>query len=160
MVDVPEKSKLAIGKTIPEKIFFGTITWFFHLVSDIAGSSSTAGISGGTGIPGPILSLAKEISVIPLFENLNVDDMSVNKFISKLFNGTLFMQRDDAGNIIKESIIKFDFRGELGFLVETGKQAIPVIANECMVRSFYFIRRLAIAMKENNIRTIDDMKKN
>ena len=159
MVDVPEKSKLAIGKTIPEKIFFGTITWFFHLVSDIAGSSSTAGISGGTGIPGPILSLAKEISVIPLFENLNVDDMSVNKFISKLFNGTLFMQRDDAGNIIKESIIKFDFRGELGLLLELGKQAIPVIANECMVRSFYFIRRLAIAMKENNIRTIDDMKK-
>ena len=159
MVDIPEKSKLAIGKTIPEKIFFGTITWFFHLVSDIAGSSGTAGISGGTGIPGPILSLAKEISVIPLFKNLNVDDMSVNKFISKLFNGTLFMQWDDAGNIIKESIIKFDFRGELGLLLELGKQAIPVIANECMVRSFYFIRRLAIAMKENNIRTINDMKK-
>lgn len=159
VVDIPEKSKLAIGKTIPEKIFFGTITWFFHLVSDIAGSSGTAGISGGTGIPGPILSLAKEISVIPLFKNLNVDDMSVNKFISKLFNGTLFMQRDDAGNIIKESIIKFDFRGELGLLLELGKQAIPVIANECMVRSFYFIRRLAIAMKENNIRTINDMKK-
>ena len=159
VVDIPEKSKLAIGKTIPEKIFFGTITWFFHLVSDITGSSGTAGISGGTGIPGPILSLAKEISVIPLFKNLNVDDMSVNKFISKLFNGTLFMQRDDAGNIIKESIIKFDFRGELGLLLELGKQAIPVIANECMVRSFYFIRRLAIAMKENNIRTINDMKK-
>lgn len=159
VVDIPEKSKLAIGKTIPEKIFFGTITWFFHLVSDIAGSSGTAGISGGTGIPGPILSLAKEISVIPLFKNLNVDDMSVNKFISKLFNGTLFMQWDDAGNIIKESIIKFDFRGELGLLLELGKQAIPVIANECMVRSFYFIRRLAIAMKENNIRTINDMKK-
>ena len=69
------------------------------------------------------------------------------------------MQRDDAGNIIKESIIKFDFRGELGLLLELGKQAIPVIANEGMVRSFYFIRRLAIAMKENNIRTIDDMKK-
>ena len=44
----------------------GTITWFFHLVSDVAGSSSTAGITGGTGIPGPILALAKEISVIPL----------------------------------------------------------------------------------------------
>ena len=159
VVDVPEKSKLAIGKTIPEKIFYGTITWFFHLVSDIAGSSSTAGISGGTGIPGPILSLAKEISVIPLFKNLNVNHMSVNKFISKLFNGTLFMQRDNAGNIIKESIIKFDFRGELGLLLKLGTQAIPVIANECMVRSFYFIRRLAIAMKENNIRTINDMKK-
>ena len=159
VVDVPEKSKLTIGKTIPEKIFFGTITWFFHLVSDIAGSSSTAGISGGTGIPGPILSLAKEISAIPLFKNLNVNHMSVNKFISKLFNGTLFMQRDNAGNIIKESIIKFDFRGELGLLLKLGTQAIPVIANECMVRSFYFIRRLAKAMKENNIRTINDMKK-
>lgn len=60
VVDVPEKSKPFIGKDISQKILMGTITWFFHLVSDVAGSSSTAGITGGTGIPGPILSLADE----------------------------------------------------------------------------------------------------
>jgi hypothetical protein len=60
VVDVPEKSKIFIGKDVPTKILFGTLVWFFHLVSDVAGSSSSAGKSGGTGIPGPILSLAKE----------------------------------------------------------------------------------------------------
>ena len=81
----------------------GTITWFFHLVSDMAGSSSTVGITGGTGIPGPILALAKEVSAIPFFKNLKVDDdMSLSVFLSKLFNGTLMMQRDENGQIIKE----------------------------------------------------------
>ena len=65
------------------------------------------GVTGGTGIPGPILALAKEISAIPLFKNIKVDDdMSLSLFLSKLFNGTLMMQRDENGQIIKESIIQ------------------------------------------------------
>lgn len=35
VVDVPEKSKPFIGKDVPQKILMGTITWFFHLVSDV-----------------------------------------------------------------------------------------------------------------------------
>lgn len=50
-VPVPEKSLKHIGVDVPDKILKGTIIWFFHLVSDMAGSSSTAGLSGGTGIP-------------------------------------------------------------------------------------------------------------
>lgn len=160
VVDVPEKSKPFIGKDIPQKILMGTITWFFHLVSDAAGSSSAAGITGGTGIPGPILALAKEISAIPLFKNIKIDDdMSLSLFLSKLFNGTLMMQRDENGQIIKNSVIKFDLRAELGVALELCKQALPIIANECIVRTFYFIRRLAMAMKENNVGSIADMKK-
>ena len=159
VVDVPEKSKPFIGKDIPQKILMGTITWFFHLVSDMAGSSSTVGITGGTGIPGPILALAKEVSAIPFFKNLKVDDdISLSVFLSKLFNGTLMMQRDENGQIIKESVIKFDLRGELGVAVELCKQAVPVVANECIVRSFYFIRRFAIAMKDNNVNCLADFK--
>lgn len=160
VVDVPDKSRPFIGKDVPEKILKGTITWFFHLVSDMAGSSSTAGITGGTGIPGPILALAKEISAIPIFKNLKVDgDMSLSLFLSKLFNGTFMMQRDEKGQIMKDSVIKFDLRGELGVAVELSKQAVPVIANECIVRSFYFIRRFAMEMKENEVRCFADMKK-
>ena len=160
VVDVPEKSKPFIGKDVPQKILTGTITWFFHLVSDVAGSSSTAGVTGGTGIPGPILALAKEISAIPFFKDIKVDDdMSLSLFLSKLFNGTLMMKRDENGQIIKESVIKFDLRGELGVAVELCKQAVPVIANECIVRTFYFIRRLAMAMKENHVSCLADMKK-
>ena len=50
------------------------------------------------------------------------------------------MQRDENGQIIKESIIKFDLRGELGVAVELCKQAVPVIANECIVRAFLFYK--------------------
>lgn len=160
VVDVPKKSKPFIGNDVPQKILMGTITWFFHLVSDVAGSSSTAGISGGTGIPGPILALAKEIATIPFFKDIKVDaDMSLSLFLSKMFNGSLMMQRDENGQIIKESVIKFDLRGELGVTLELCKQAVPVIANECIVRAFYFIRHLAMVMKENCVSCLADMKK-
>jgi len=158
VLDVPEKSLAFIGKDVPSKILYGTVIWFFHLVSDIAGSKDTAGGSGGTGIPGPILSLAKEISAIPIFKNLTIQDNTVSVLLSKLFNGTLLAQHDENGKILKDTVLKFDFRGELGAGVELGKQAIPVVANECIVRAFYFIRRLTVELKQLKPRSIDDFK--
>ncbi|GAB2323826.1 hypothetical protein IRB23M11_14460 [Alkalibacterium sp. m-11] len=94
VVKVTEASKAYIGIDMPFKLFNGTITWFFHLVSDMAGSSSTAGLSGGTGIPGPLLSLAKELSALPFYIKLRESDKLISKFVSKLFNGTLLAKRD------------------------------------------------------------------
>ena len=157
VVPVPDKSKFFIGKGVPDKLFKGTVVWFLHLVSDMAGSSSTAGITGGTGIPGPILSLAKELSALPIFQNMKIGDHRLSVFLSKVFNGTLFAQHDENGKIIKDTIIKFDLRGELGAVVELGKQALPVIANDCIVRSFYFIRRFSLALKSLNCSSIGDI---
>lgn len=157
ITSVIDKSKLFIGKDIPDKLLKGTITWFFHLISDIAGSSSTAGISGGTGIPGPILSIAKELSALPLFKNINIKDNSISVFLSKLFNGTLLAKYDENGKIIKDSIIKFDLRGELGMLIELRNQSIPIIANECILRIFYFIRRLAIEIKVCKVSSVKEL---
>lgn len=158
VVPVAEKSKAYIGKDIPDKICKGTIVWFFHLISDVAGSSSTAGLSGGTGIPGPILSVAKELSAIPVFKESKVGDESVSQFLSKLFNGTIFAQHDEYGKIIKDTQIKFDLRGELGVALELERQAIPVLANECLVRTFYFIRHLAIELKRRPVHAFSDIK--
>jgi hypothetical protein len=158
IADVPEVSKTFIGNDVPSKILFGTITWFFHLVSDVAGSSSSVGKSGGTGIPGPLLALAKELSVLPIFKNINVGDNSLSVFLSKLFNGTLLAKHDESGTIIRDTVLKFDLRGELGVGIELGRQAIPVVANECIVRCFYFIRRLAIEIREQDIRSFAEMK--
>lgn len=47
----------------------------------------------------------------------------------------------------------------MGVGVELGRQVIPVVANECIVRSFYLIRRLAIEISSSEIRSISDMKK-
>ena len=157
IVPIQEKSRNLIGEEIPDKMVKGTITWFFHLISDVAGSSKTAGLSGGTGIPGPILSLAKELSVLPLVKELKVNDESLTRFLSKLFNGTLFAKKDANGKIMKESVIKFDLRGELGLAIEFGKQAIPVIANECILRTFYFIRRMISEIKSIEIKSISEL---
>ena len=159
IVDVPEKSRIFIGEDTHSKIINGTLVWFFHLISDIAGSSNTAGLSGGTGIPGPILSIAKEMSVLPFFKDLKKNDVSISVFLAKLFNGTLLAEHDENGKIIKDTIIKLDLRGEMGVAVELGKQAIPVIANECIVRTFYMIRQLAWQIKQIHVTRIEDFKK-
>jgi len=156
--DVTDAGKVFIGDDVPSKIINGTITWFFHLISDMAGSSSSVGSSGGTGIPGPLLALAKELSVLPLFKNMKIEDKSITQFLSKIFNGKLLATHDESGKIVRDSVLNFDLRGELGLGIEIGRLAIPVAANECIVRSFYFYRRLAIEIQENNIQSFSDLK--
>ncbi|GHT71289.1 hypothetical protein FACS1894110_24140 [Spirochaetia bacterium] len=155
------ENKALIGKDIPQKFLFGTVFWFFHMVSDAAGSHAFAG--AGTGLPGPLLSLLKEVSALPFFNSSRnkdgVKDFSL--WISKLFNGTLLAEHDENGKIIKESaeLMKFDLRAELGVAYELGRQAVPVILNECIVRGFYFIRRLVAEIKEKDIKKISELKR-
>lgn len=156
---VPVSAEQLIGKNIAEKVTFGIVHWFFHIVSDMAGSSTSAGKGNlGTGLPGPFVSLLKEISALPFFRNMN--DKGYKEFsvwISKLFNGTLLGKRDEKGNLLKA--VPFDLRTEIGAVHELGRQAIPVIINECIVRGFYFSRRLTTEIKEKQIISIADLKK-
>lgn len=157
IVDIKDSHRYLIGKDLIEKISFGIIKWFFHLVSDMAGSSSTPG--AGTGLPGPILSLAKQLSSLPIFKDSKIGNENIRLIISKLFNGTYIMSRDDQGKIIQESRIRFDLRTEIGLLKELGRQSLPVIINEVIVRSFYFIRRLVAELREKSDLDLVDWKK-
>jgi len=94
--------------------------WFGHLASDMAGSKNTAG--EGMGVPGLFLSLLKEIASIP---PLNMTSLS--GIVSDIYS------KD-----------KFDMRAEVAVVEYLGKQAIPIILNEIIVRTFYFVRRLII----------------
>lgn len=149
-----------IGRDIGEKIYFGIIKWAMHLISDIDGSSNK-NAKWGTGIPGPILSFLKEVATIinevqntQLFNELKSSNNSSNFsiIVSKLFNGTFFEHEN------RDSSIRFDLRTEMGIAYQLGKQAIPVIANEVLVRSFYAIRRFAMAIKNNQIKSIRELK--
>ena len=155
---VPVDAAELIGKNLPEKITFGVIKWFFHMVSDMAGSSTSVGKGNlGTGLPGPLVSFLKEISALPIFSNMNekgYKEFSV--WISKLFNGTLLGKRDESGNVIEA--VKFDLRTEIGIAYEIGRQAVPVVINECIVRGFYFARRLFTEIKENNVKSVFELK--
>lgn len=158
IVDIEEQDKFLIGKDVPQKLWFGIIGWFFHMVSDMAGTSTNPG--AGTGLPGPILSLLKELSSLPFFNSLDEKgNKEFSVWISKLFNGTLLAEHDENGKIIKETVQRFDLRAEIGVVYELGRQTLPVILNESIVRGFYFIRRLVSEIKEKDIKQINDLKR-
>lgn len=157
IVPVPESHKALIGKNFQEKIAFGVIGWFFHMVSDMAGSSSS--LMGGTGIPGPLISFMKELSTLPFFKDSGDGNMGFRLWVTKLFNGTLLADHDENGKIIKDSLKKYDLRMEIGILGEIGRQSIPVLINQCVVRGFYFCRRLAREIRDLNVRRIADLER-
>lgn len=134
---VPVADEELIGKTVEEKLMLGVVLWFFHMVSDMAGSSGSAG--KGTGIPGPVLSLMKQLSALPLFKDAMADEASFRKMLSKLFNGTLLKTVDEEG---KKIYRRFDLRAELGIAHELARQSVPVVVNECLVCVCYAARRL------------------
>lgn len=106
--------------------------WISHLVSDMGGSKNTAG--GGMGIPGIFLSLLKEISSLPI-----VKDTGLPKIVNDLYTKQ-----------------HFDMRSELAVLNELGRQAIPVLIGEVLVRGFYFVRHLAEEVREHkNLKEVD-----
>lgn len=141
-----------VGKNVPEKIAIGTLNWLFHLVSDIDGSKQNAG--KGTGIPGPMLSMLKELSSTPLFKNVKINykesEISFSKWISKLFNGTYF--KDSEGKPVR-----FDFRTEMGLATQLLEQSLFVLANEVVVRVFYTISRLASEIEAKHIASFAEL---
>lgn len=162
VVDIPSyapgmadtNGNVLIGATVQEKLYVGTIQWFLHLASDMAGSSSTAGASGGTGIPGPLMSLVRMFASIPGVREMVVAtdpqgrDVAVSQLASKLFNGTWLADHDETGTVIRSSVRKFDLRMEVGLLEQLGSQALPVLLNEAVVRVAFALRRLACQLEE------------
>ena len=94
--------------------------WAGHMMSDVSTSQ---------GIPGIFLSLLKELSVLPFLRNTNFK-VKVDKLYRKGNNNL----------------------SEWGGVVFTAakKQAIPVLINETITRSFYFVRHLIEEYKEHN----------
>lgn len=153
-----------LGKNFADKIYLGIVGWIFHMISDIAGSSSTVAMGKeGTGLPGPLMSFLKEVSAIPGIRKLAGEskDGHYNFSVqcSKLFNGTLLGEHDENGKIVKEGILKFDLRTEIGIVHEAtiNKQYIPVVLNEIVVRGFYSVRRLCDEIKEKQIVDVSEI---
>lgn len=157
VVDVPNIE--LIGSSIPSKITIGVIDWIFHMVSDMAGSSGSITYGKyGTGLPGPFVSLLKELSSLPFFSH-EENTKNFSYWVSKLFNGTLLAERDENNKILPESVIKFDLRAEIGVAFELGRQTIPVIVNECVVRICYFVKQILKEFRIKSPNTLNDIIK-
>lgn len=98
--------------------------WFMHLVSDMGGSKATPG--AGMGIPGAFLSLLYEIAALP-----PLNSSGLLKYLNNLYT------KD-----------KIDLRHELVAAEGLGKQAIPVMLNEILVRTSFLVLQFARAFNE------------
>ena len=147
------------------KVWNGTINWYFHMISDMAGSSGTIKKGGyGTGLPGPVLSFLKEISSNEKIRKLvgkagNTDRDNFSVMVQNLFSGRLLADHDANGKVIKGTEIPFDLRTEIGLGHELTKQTIPVLVNECIVRAFFAITRFVDELNRTDITSFEDLKK-
>lgn len=114
------------GNNIPSKLFCGLVNWFGHLMSDRAGSESSARKGNrGMGIPSPLWTWSNDIIVIKSKLGLSVTetDKAMNELALEIF---------EKG---------YDSRFQTA-------QAIPVLLNELLVRLIYSVRRLFKYFKE------------
>lgn len=112
-----------------------SLNWFGHLVSDMGGSKNTAG--GGEGIPGLFLSFLKEISMLP-----GIKDSNLPKVLNDLY---LHKKNSPLTH-------KLDLRTELAVVKE---QSMPIIVNEVIVRTGYFIRHLILETKDKELKDVE-----
>lgn len=146
-----------VGKNPITKLFAGIINWFItsartianrkgHLYSDMAGSHLSAG--GGAGIPGGFISTMKEMAALPCFKDTNFAENLRKAYSNGLGNGSKQVDLGAFNKLFDGASSKLDIRTEMAISHELKKQAIPVIINEVLVRSIYFVRRFCKELTE------------
>lgn len=101
------------GNTLTAKVFAGSVNWFVHCMSDIAGSSGSQG--RGTGLPIPFTELFQLCST-KMFRNESGDLQSLGTVMTQVY--------------------------EQGYDLRHGVAAtFPVIINDLLIRALYTLRR-------------------
>lgn len=136
-------SELGTNNTV--SLINGIVNWSFRIAGLFTKNSNMI-INGA---PKAITNTLKEFSGLAPFKNSD----------KKLAGWT--------NDLIKGKVLRDDKNKSLSFLsyinsnnaLEIGKQCIPVLVNEILVRLFYFIRQLIKLVKENNIKSIRELNK-
>lgn len=144
------------------KVFAGVINWFFnaakaianqkgHFMSDMAGSSTSAGKGNdGSGLPGGLLSSLKELSALPCFRDSQFGENLRKAFQNGIGTGKKQLDFGPFNSLFQGASSKFDMRTEMAITNELKRQAFPVILNEILVRSCFFVRRVIEQMREKH----------
>ena len=122
-----------LGTTFKARLVCGVINWVGHLISDMAGSNSSASRGTlGMGLPGPFVSTLKELSALDIFKKTKLSEIANDLFTKDdyVFEG-----------------FRMDLRSELAIAKELTKQAIPVFLDQILIRTIYFARRLVMYAK-------------
>ena len=147
------------GTTLVTKFFCGIINWFItvaktianakgHWMSDIAGSGTSK--HGGAGLPGPVMSLLKELSALPCFKDSNFSENLRKVYQNGIGTGKKQIDLGIFNSLFEGASSKFDIRTENAVKHELKRQAVPVVINEALVRGFYTIRHFIAEYKLKN----------
>ena len=142
------------------KVFAGVINWFFnaakaianqkgHFFSDMAGSSTAAGKGNdGSGLPGGLMSSLKELAALPCFRDTQFGENLRKAFQNGIGTGKKQLDLGPFNSLFQGASSKVDMRTEMAVANELKRQAFPVVLNEILVRSCYFIRRVISQLKD------------
>ncbi len=108
------------------------------------------------GIPGSLMSLLKELSVLPIFKESDFSEKLYKAFTKGIGEGKNQLDLNALNALFQSADNKFDSRTEEAVKHELKRQFFPVVINEILTRCFYFVRHLYSEIKEKqNIELIE-----
>lgn len=139
-----------VGDSPIAKVFAGVANWCLNAAGAIANQKGhlMSDIATSAGIPGPVMSMLKELSV--LFGNKDFSEGLRRAYQNGIGSGKKQVDLGIFNELFSGASSKLDGRTEAAVAHELKRQAVPVIINEVLVRGFYFVRRLVMQYKENN----------
>lgn len=155
IISEPLPDYYAIGRDSVEKIVYGFLYWIFNLAVDVAVSRKA--ILEEMKIPKEMLLLLKELYKLPLFREIPKNHIEAeevfSKWIVKIFEKSQYTDEEGYNGTfnLRDAI---DSLGSRAFEINT-----PVIINECIVRTFYLLKKLIAEIKDKDIKRIDELEK-
>ena len=156
-----------LGKDIPQKIYLGIVSWIFETISKNAESNAeTDNEKYGKGIKLPkwIKLFVDEMSVVPELDKMVEGEGTTFNFAEKcteLINEALLGKQEENSTSEEGDEQGFDLNVIRGVAHEAiiGKQYLPIVMNEMIVRGFYTVRAFMKQIEEKNITNIEDLDK-
>ena len=148
----------AIGRNTMEKVTYGFLYWVFNLAVDAA--ISKRALIDDLNLPKEVLKLLKELYKLPVFKNIPKNFEEAEKLYSswliKLFENSRFTDENGQERTfnLEEEIANLESVGTVIF-----EKSVPIIINECLVRGFYVVKKLAIEIKEKEIKSFEELDK-
>ncbi len=143
-----------IGQNAGAKVVYGILYWIFDLALDTAVSKKN--ILDDIKLPKEFVNLLKKLYKLPLFKDLphtyEEAEKDYSKWILKIFEKSNYQDENGDNQM-------FDLMNVIGLGSKGLPGSLPVLVNECIVRTFYFIKQLIKECKEKNITSFKDLNK-
>ena len=157
---VIKKSKLPnyyiIGKNNAERIVCAFFYWLFALVIDKIECKYRV-LDEIKGVPQVLLSIIKELTRLPLFENLPANYSEAEEMFSGWI-GNLIKSADISENTEDDKNDQNPYIAIIRVALDLAEDSFPILINECLVRGAYIFIRLYSEIKDRKISSFKQLE--